>query len=153
MFSNEQLTKESVAVIVKAMRRLQQLAGSKILTRDGDAEKQAAMQLVNRAMVAHAPEFLGTWQVMNNEYTPLVQGMAGLLKRAVHINEQEMMARQQAAQAMAAKENVTATTKQQNEQAAAAVTSGEECPPHKRVVVNFGEATKSGAPVETPPKE
>jgi len=152
------LSRETVMVAVNAMRRLRALDSQAIVTKESDMEKQTARALLTNVLVNNPDELLGTWLTMNAEYTPLVQGVAALLRRAVGLNEQEAQMRNAAMKAHAEKSKTAlaqrdeALTEAQSEAAAVAVTAGEqkeeELPAGKRIVVNFGEANKPAGPVE-----
>lgn len=69
--------------IIGAYARLKQIGQAKILTPKDEAEKQGLVNFLTGAFFAHAEEFFGCWVTLQNEYTPLITGVTGLLHRAL----------------------------------------------------------------------
>lgn len=146
MFSKEPLTQQTVSTAVVALKRLMQLSNQRVVTRDTDAETQAATQLLQRVTFAHANELLGAWQIVHNEFQPLVIGFTALLRRAGTMAEQELAARQQRQKAEAPPVNEPSPKEElEAEKAASAVIQG-EAPQPKTIEVNFdGKAPGDGS--------
>jgi hypothetical protein len=68
--------------IIDAFKRFNELNSSTILVKGAEAEKKALQEYILTKLFLHASELLGCWQVMRNEYEPLVQGVSALFGRA-----------------------------------------------------------------------
>lgn len=159
------LTTQLMQAVGQAIRRVNELKRQRIVTPGATEEIQAATQFVSHILTQHADELVGTWLACNREYTPLVEGIAALLRRAHVVNERlamQFQAQQEAKQAAPVGAGIIIGQRgidkakcdcpegecescESEEKTAAAVISGEA--PANTIAVNFGEATKTGAPI------
>lgn len=112
------MTRQLAQALAVAVRRIDQLSNQSIVTKDTEGELDAARQFVSHTVVQHANELIGTWIAMENEYSPLVQGLTGLLRR---VNTNTQFIKPSAKEPKAVK---AAECEAQNEKAAASVISG-----------------------------
>ena len=76
------LNEEIVTKMGGALDRLAVLGESKIFTTEQAAEKRGNEQFLQNTLLEHAPELLGAWITVRNQYVPLVRGFATLLMNA-----------------------------------------------------------------------
>lgn len=75
----------SFNAIAGAFARLQMLGDKQIDAGPGDntqAEKEKLIEYLAMEMMAHIAEFLGAWQLCNQEYLPLLRSLQAVAKRA-----------------------------------------------------------------------
>lgn len=96
--NKEPLSMEEAQKIGGAMHRLSELAQTKILSPQLDAERVGTIQYLQRVLVEYCDEFLASWFAVRTEYEPLIQGFAGLLSRATGIIQKSQAQRQQQAE-------------------------------------------------------
>lgn len=151
------LTRELMLAVGNAIRRVNELRQQRIVTPGAQEEIHSAQAFIGHVLSQNANELVGTWLACNSEYTPLVEGIAALLRRAHVQNErlaQQVMARVQSSivtpdakpeGCCGAKCGCKATepTKQESEDETAAI---EQSASHI-ILGTFGEATKTGAPI------
>lgn len=83
------LTGPEMQRIVGAYHRLKELASATIANPRDEAEKAGLLNFVQGALMANAEELFGSWVVLQNEYTPLINGVTGLLRRALNRIDQQ----------------------------------------------------------------
>lgn len=75
------ITAEEASKARNALLRLNTLNESKIITKDGDAEKRMVSDFLNKFATTHVNELLGCWFVLHYEYEPLLSGLAPIISR------------------------------------------------------------------------
>lgn len=76
------LTKQLVTELGGALDRLEVLSQQSIFTTETAAEKRGQEAFLQRALLEHAPELLGAWVTIQEQYAPLVRGFAALTMNA-----------------------------------------------------------------------
>lgn len=79
------LDQQSFNAIAGAFARLQMLGDKQIDAGPGDntqAEKEKLIEYLAMEMIGHIAEFLGAWQLCNQEYLPFLRALQGVAKRA-----------------------------------------------------------------------
>jgi hypothetical protein len=71
-----------------ALSRIAELDAKKIIVSEDAGEKRALDAFVTTTLRANAGDLLARWAIVENEYKPLVQGMAGLLGTAFQVIQQ-----------------------------------------------------------------
>lgn len=82
------LTKQKVSELAGAFARLQELSQSTISTPTSEAEKKGLTEFVGQILFEHAPEFIGCWFTVRQEYEPLLNIFAVAGRRIAGINAQ-----------------------------------------------------------------
>lgn len=81
---NITLDEKTAIEIGGALARVQEIEAKKIIETGDAAEKRGLQGYLAKALVDHAPELLGCWFTVRNQYRPLVQGFAALIQNADH---------------------------------------------------------------------
>jgi hypothetical protein len=97
--SSGPLDRHSIADLRNALIQLRTLQASALVTPTSDAQKVGLTQHLANAMLEHCEEFLGCWFAAKEEYEPLIQGFAGLLRRAGAVNADMVRRHQEAMKA------------------------------------------------------
>ena len=79
---NKPLTEKIVSEMGGALQRIEELSTKAIIETSDAAERRGLEQFLTRALLEHAPELLGSWVTVRQEYAPLVRGFASLIKNA-----------------------------------------------------------------------
>lgn len=83
------ITAEEANKARNALLRLNALNESKIITKDGDAEKRMVSDFLNKFVGAHVNELLGCWFVMHYEFEPLLGALAPIVARLTPAQQQQ----------------------------------------------------------------
>jgi hypothetical protein len=79
---NQPITESTATSAAQTLAIIREIESRQVHTSDDDAQLAASRAILNGFLSEHASELLGTWFVMYHEYTPIVKGMAMVLKRA-----------------------------------------------------------------------
>jgi hypothetical protein len=84
------LTFEQFQEIATAYGRLLDIKASVIKTPNHDAEAKGLVEFICNQMLEHAPEFLGAWVVLKNEYEPAVNALSLIFPRMHALHAQRV---------------------------------------------------------------
>lgn len=87
------LTREDFDKIATAYGRLLDLKDKAIQTPNHEAEVKGIVEFLSEEFLAHAPEFLGVWSAVREEYEPLLNHFAVALERIQAISAQRQALR------------------------------------------------------------
>jgi hypothetical protein len=79
------LSRQTVIEAAQALHRLS-APQSKLFTKENENQKSTDEAFLNTVLRQHASEFFGAWFAANDEYQPLVNGLAAVLRRSAGIN-------------------------------------------------------------------
>lgn len=91
------ITREVFDRMAHSYTRLQELNEMAIKTPNHEAEAKGIVEFLAETFLAHAPEFLGTWTVVRDEYEPLVIAISRSFDRVHGISFARQMRQQKAA--------------------------------------------------------
>ena len=82
------LTAEEFEKIGGALQRINEIRDAAIKKPTDDAELAELIAFAGKGLIDHAPELLGCWITVRQEYQPLLHVAAGFLRRVDAINAQ-----------------------------------------------------------------
>ena len=80
------LNRQTVIELARALATIAENSNKKLVSKERDTETQTAEIFLSATLRAHASEFIGSWLACKDEYEPLMNGVAGLLRRSNGIN-------------------------------------------------------------------
>lgn len=78
----KRLTPQVVRDLAEANERLAALISKKVVEKNDDKETAGLANYIGNTMLEHCREFLGSWQIAQQEYQPLILAVGKLLMRA-----------------------------------------------------------------------
>jgi hypothetical protein len=84
---HQPLNRQTVIDLARALATISENSNKKLVSKERDTETQTAEIFLASTLRAHASEFIGSWLACKDEYEPLMNGVAGLLRRCTGIND------------------------------------------------------------------
>ncbi len=92
------LNQEMGLQAINAVRRLQQISKTVILTPNLEAEKTGLQNFLHSTLINHADELLACWSAIRFEYEPLVGSVSLVIDRILSIRRSRILANEVPAQ-------------------------------------------------------